>query len=462
MNCSLLDDEEYVNDLTEKIPVWIAEGREQLSDDRCVWDWIKYNIRDHAIFHSKRRGKQMNEKETKIQNELKKAKQAFENNPSDSNATRFNVNAAQEQLEMFYEEKTKGIIIRARARWHLEKRNHVKKHVRKLWVSGAIKTDPSCILKELEQFYSDLYKSKNHDPDIAEKISSSLNNLDIPKLSEEQKISCEGKITPDECCRLLDTFQNNKTPGDDGIPIEFYKKFWPLVNDCFIRCVNECLEKVEMSSSQKQAVITLIEKKGKDRSFVENWRPISLVNVDTKIMSKVMGTRLKNVLPYIIHHNQTGYLKERHIGETIRSIYDIMSYTDKEHIPGLLIFIDFEKAFDSVEWKFLINCLEAFNSGSNFLCWVKLFYKNIKSCIMNNGTSSNYFVLERGVRQGDPLSPYLFIVAVETLAIAIRQNAAIRGIVIGKLKKKQNYYNTRTIQLQFWLILTRLKYYLSC
>ena len=218
-------------------------------------------------------------------------------------------------------------------------------------------------LEELERFYSDLYRSKNHDPDIAEKISSFLNNLDIPKLSEEQKISCEGKIAPDECFRLLDTFQNNKTPGDDGVPIEFYKNFWPLVNECFIRCVNECFEKGEMSSSQNQAVITLIEKIGKDRSFVENWRPISLVNVDTKMTSKVIVTRLKNVLPYIIHHNQTGYLKERYIGETIRSIYDIMSYTDKEHIPGLLIFIDFEKAFDSVEWKFLINCLEPFNFG---------------------------------------------------------------------------------------------------
>ena len=325
----------------------------------------------------------MNEKETKIQNELKNAKQAFESNPNDSNATRFN--AAQEQLEMFYEEKTKGIIIRARARWHehgekstkyflnLEKRNHVKKHIRKLWLSGAIKTDPSCILKELERFYSDLYESKNHDPDIAEKISSFLNNLDIPKLLEEQKISCEGKITPDECFRLLDTFQTNKTPGDDGIPLEFYKKVWPLVNHCFIRCANECFEKGEMSSSQKRAVTTLIEKKGKDRSFVENWRPISPVKVGTKIMSKVIATRLKNVLPYIIHHNQTGYLKERYIGETIRSIYDIMSYTDKGHIPGLLIFIDFEKAFDSVEWKFLSNCLEAFNFGSNFLRWVKLF-----------------------------------------------------------------------------------------
>ena len=79
-----------------------------------------------------------------------------------------------------------------------------------------------------------------------------------------------------------------------------------------------------MSRSQKQAVITLIEKKGKDRSVLENWSPISLVNVDAKIMSKAIASRIKNVLPYIIHHNQTGDVKDRYIGETIRSILDIM------------------------------------------------------------------------------------------------------------------------------------------
>ena len=115
----------------------------------------------------------------------------------------------------------------------------------------------------------------------------------------------------------------------------------------------KCVEKGEMSYTQKQAVITLIEKKGKDRSFVENWPPFSLVNVDTKIMSKVIAPRIKSVLPDIIHHNQTGYVKDRFIGEAIRSIYGIMDYTVEENIPGLLIFIDFEKAFHSVEWNFL-------------------------------------------------------------------------------------------------------------
>ena len=106
-------------------------------------------------------------------------------------------------------------------------------------------------------------------------------------------------------------FQSNST-----------KKFWQLISEPFTKCANECFEKGEMSRSQKQAVVTLIEKKGKDRSLLENWWPISLVNVDAKIMSKVIATRLKNALSQIIHHNQTGFVKGRYIGETVRSIFD--------------------------------------------------------------------------------------------------------------------------------------------
>ena len=175
--------------------------------------------------------------------------------------------------------------------------------------------------------------------------------------------------------------------------------------------------------------------KRKDRTLLENWRPISLVNVDTKIMSKVIAARVKKVLPSIIHYSQTGYVKDRFIGEAIRSIFDIIDFTAKENIPGLLLFIDFQKAFDSVEWEFLIEGLKKFNFGRDFLQWVKTFY-SIQSCVINNGVSSNIFTLERGVRQGDPLSPYLFIIAIETLAIAIRQKESIKGITIGTEETK--------------------------
>ena len=148
----------------------------------------------------------------------------------------------------------------------------------------------------------------------------------------------------------------------------------------------------------KTAVITPLEKSGKDRAPLENWRPVSLVNVGTKIMSKVIAASVKKVLPRTIHYNQTGYVKDRFIGEAIRSIFDIMDFRAKENISGLLLFIDFQKAFDSVEWEFFIESLKKFNSGRDFLEWVKTFYyNNIQSCVINNGVSSNFFTRESGV-----------------------------------------------------------------
>ena len=117
-----------------------------------------------------------------------------------------------------------------------------------------------------------------------------------------------------------------------------------------------------------------------------------------------------------------------------------MDFTEKENIPGLMIFIDFRKAFDTLEWNFLFKCLDAFNFGPEFKPWINTFYKNIQSCVINNGLSSEYFNLSRGVRQGDPLSPYLFLLAVETLAIAVRENVEIKGIVIEQQETKLLQY----------------------
>ena len=178
---------------------------------------LESELKGPGNWKMKERGK----KEHDLQEELTKAKSKLEGNPNDHNKTYYNV--FQEKLESFYEEKTKGVIIRARARWHehgekstkyflnLGKRNHVKKHIRKLCINGKITMDPHCILKEQERFYRELYKSSINIPNIGEKISSFLNILNIPQLSEEEKNSCEGLISPEECSELLDSFQNNKS-----------------------------------------------------------------------------------------------------------------------------------------------------------------------------------------------------------------------------------------------------------
>ena len=160
-----------------------------------------------------------------------------------TNATR--LNAAPEKLETFYEEKTKGIIIRARARWHEhgEKstkyffKNRQKKSYKKTYTKTSHKRSNKnrsiLYIKGARRFHKNLYKSSTTDPDLAFKIYSFLNDLNIPTLSEDKKKICEGSILAEECFRLQDSFDNNKTPGNDGIPIEFYKTFWSVISDRF-------------------------------------------------------------------------------------------------------------------------------------------------------------------------------------------------------------------------------------
>ena len=152
-------------------------------------------------------------------------------------------------------------------------------------ISGSITTDPYRILSAQKRFYQNLYKTKDS-AEASDSTEAFLNGLNIPKLSGEQRQSCEGRISTEECRTIIETSQKNKSRGNDGLPIEYYKSCWDLISKPFIDCVNESSDKEEMSNSQRQAVITLIEKKGKDRTLIENWRPISLVNADAKIISK--------------------------------------------------------------------------------------------------------------------------------------------------------------------------------
>ena len=156
---------------------------------------------------------------------------------------------------------------------------------------------------------------------------------------------------------------NNKTLGSDGFTIEFYRFFWPAIGPIMVDSFNYAFENGEMSISQKRGIISRIPKKDKDKKYLKNWRPITLLNNDYKIVTKALALRLEKVLPTIISANQTGYVKGRYIGESIRIITDMMSFTKKKNIPGLAVFLDFEKAFNSIEWCYLKKCLEAFIFG---------------------------------------------------------------------------------------------------
>ena len=187
----------------------------------------------------------------------------------------------------------------------------------------------------------------------------------------------------------------------------------------------------KFSIIQRQGIITCIPKGDKPRHFLKNWRPITLLNVIYKIASGCIANRLKSVLPKLISSDQTGFISGRYIGENTRLIYDIMDHVDKEYIPGLLLIVDFEKAFDSISWEFIADVLDFFNFGPSIKKWISVLYNDILSAIIQSGFLSDFFSIGRGCRQGDPSSSYIFLLCAEVLSLMLKQNAAINGIKIG-------------------------------
>ena len=262
----------------------------------------------------------------------------------------------------------------------------------------------------------------------------------VTALSEEEKNSCEGLVNVEECKNALKDFDNNKTPGTDGLPAEFYRFFWPDICHDLVASYNFAFQCGTLSISQRRGIISLIPKKSKDKTILENLRPISLLNVDYKILTKVIAKRIENVLPTLINPDQTGYVKGRYIGENIRLIYDLIHYTDKTNQKGIAIFLDFKKAFDSIEWSYLLETLQLFNFGHDIQNWIKTFYNNVTSCVLNNGHASTFFSLQRGVRQGCPLSGVLFVLGIELLSRVTKNDPTIKGIQVNKHELKISQY----------------------
>ena len=436
-NCSFLRDEEFVNGIKKCITNSKANYA-HLGDKGLLWEMVKMEIRILAINFASQKKKERDKLYYQLTKELEKLQVNMDNNPEDNIVQQFSM--VKEQIEQIENHKLQGIITRAKARWieegekntayflSLEKRNYQNKLITQIVTEQGMITEPSNILEEAASFYKNLYSEKNNDTSLD--FINEFTSPDIPKLTDEQRELCEGPLTVSECTAAVKELQNGKSPGSDGLPSEFYKFFWNDIKYLVTDSLNYSLIKGELSIEQRRGILTLIPKKKKNRLYLQNWRPITLLNIDYKILTKALALRLCNVLPFLIHSDQTGYLKSRFIGENIRVIDDIITYTSMKNIPGIILAVDFEKAFDTVRWSFIENTLTAFNFGDSFKKWISVIYSNIITSVINNGHLSPGFRPERGIRQGCPISAFLFIMVVELLAIRIRKDENVNGIPI--------------------------------
>ena len=165
--------------------------------------------------------------------------------------------------------------------------------------------------------------------------------------------------------------KNEKSPGSDGITVEIYKTVWDDLNQYLVDSLNVSFVNGHLTDLQKQGIISLIPKSGKDLTTLSSWRPVILLNLDYNKPTKTIANGVKNVISQIINESQTGFIKDPYIWGNVRLTFELIEYVNVNNRHGLFFYSDFEKAFDSLNHEFMFKCLKHFNFGDDLIQWVK-------------------------------------------------------------------------------------------
>ena len=163
-------------------------------------------------------------------------------------------------------------------------------------------------------------------------------DVEIPRLTNEEQIEMESDTTMEEIKKVIKLFQRNKTPGDDSSSVEFFEAFLDLLGGNLLDCCNEAFHENQLSISHRRGIISLIPQSEENLNEITCWRPIPLLNVGYKILTRIIATHIEPSLPSLIHTDQTGFMKGRYNGQNIRLLDDLMNITDANKIPGIPLF----------------------------------------------------------------------------------------------------------------------------
>ena len=304
--------------------------------------------------------------------------------------------------------------------------------------NGELLVNPRDINERFLQYYKNLYSVKTAENRIgieAFKKKCNLKGLDLENIE-----SLNAEITVKEIEESIKSLKNGKTPGPDGIGSEFYKTFYDLIAPRLKTLYEHIYTQQKLPETLNESIITLIPKIDKDLDDPGSYRAIALLNTDQKILTKILAQRLSTVINKLIHPDQTGFIPKRYSSYNLRRLFNIIYSKRGINKDLVIISLDAEKAFDQVEWSYLFSVMETFKLGEKFISWVKLLYANPTARILTNQMLSTKFNLSRGCRQGCPLSPLLFALAIEPLAQSVRLHPEIYGYETRETENKISLY----------------------
>ncbi|KAJ0576605.1 putative RNA-directed DNA polymerase [Helianthus annuus] len=242
---------------------------------------------------------------------------------------------------------------------------------------------------------------------------------------------------------------SNKAPGPDGFNFRFVKRFWNLFEEDFYKIMVEFHASGIINPGCGSSFITLIPKV-KTPLGLRDYRPITLIGMTSKVISKVLAKRLKKIMGQVISESQSAFLSDRFILDGPLMVNEVLEWLKKRNRKAFMLKIDFEKAYDNVNWNFLISILSQMGFHPTWCDWIKGIPHSSRAAVLVNGSPTFDFSCEKGLRQGDPLSPFLFLIVMESLSWLLEKAKEI-GVL-----KVLVYRRTKRILLIFSMRMTPL------
>nr|GEX99612.1 RNA-directed DNA polymerase, eukaryota [Tanacetum cinerariifolium] len=271
---------------------------------------------------------------------------------------------------------------------------------------------------------------------VSESLFNSCPNLSamsLERIFEDQQIDLEGEVTKDEIKRAVWDCGIDKAPGPDGYTFGFYKKFWYLIGNDVYEAIIYFFTFGVIPKGCNSSFIALILKVP-DANLVKDFWPISLIGSLYKIIAKILANKLVSVLGDIVSEVQSAFVADRQILDGPFILNEIMQWCKRKKKQTLVFKVDFEKAYDSVRWDFLDDILGKFGFGEKWRRWIQGCLKSSRGSIIINGSPTDDFQFSKGLKQGDPLSPFLFILVMESLHLSfqkVEEAGLFKGMKIG-------------------------------
>ena len=431
-NNTLLEDIDYCTAI-RRIIADFENMRPILSNDKHFWDMLKQKIISFSRRYSIKKASNSNIDLHRSEKEL----ETLESLPSQilTPGILDRIDLLQSEISNNHLRKVKGFLLRTKIPKFedcepkisflnsLEKRRGEQNMIYTLFDENTqtLKCGTEEVKKVAYDFYASLYKKDPVDDNLQDVFINKIDRI----VSIDDRSTLDQNLSEEELLNALNKIQNNKTPGMDGLTKEFYVHFWGCLKSPYLKCIDIIKVEKELTDMQKRGAINLIFKKG-NRNLIKNYRPISLLNIDLKIITKALAIRLSSIISNLIHEHQTA-VPGRNIENNIHIVQDLIDYINTTDGSAALIFLDQEKAFDRMSLSFTLKTLKGFGFGECFIDWIKTIYKDVKSCVKINGFETEEFSIERGMRQGCPLSCFLYVLTSETLSSYIRKDRNIRG-----------------------------------